>query len=711
MPGLLDPSVNYRGGVLPLLLRTVTDPIDDVSEYEQLEWATPSLLYDPYKHMALTGAMATGAVPLDPKTATAAMVDAPLVGGLLGAVKGIAPDGAVLGANVFHGGPHRWSPEPGYPHGRPRLDKMGTGEGHQEYGWGHYSAEAPGVATAYREGVIDMGEVHRLNDEMSELVKVMDQDSGPGYRNFMSDKGREAAKRYDELMDAREAVVSAPGTLYKLDIPDADVAKYLDWDKPLSEQPKSVREALANMVSVSAADRKQITKEIKAVKARLNDPWVQRSGGTEMKNKLKEQLQELKAVLLDDSLTGEEFYAGAVAGLGGREAASEALRKAGIPGLKYFDGMSRDGGEGTRNYVTWDQDVLDRSKVLERDGVTLGANKSPTAALPGLLSNAAQGRIRNSRVRDRLSEDQQAAIVKAANAAHAERLDLARAVQHYDDKFDLDQILVDADLAVEVDGFVQDGHVYLDNIDIPAGAKEGDILPISAVKKNAEFFFPDGSVRDFDPNPEFPFRSDDFGVELISLDEDGFADIVLRDRGATESRVLSNMIARDEVGTLEGALGHSDHHARAAAFRKVLDELGIEYDTAGREGISSEYLYVPTKFDADGDAVEELLKIRFSDHTRQSGLHEPADYNIADGGYDDAISALNQIVQELSGSKTEMFSNPITAAIPGLLDDQRGLSDFINYSGSDKRQHRGPYKMRGLLGDVLYEATTPDGFI
>ena len=91
---------------------------------------------------------------------------------------------------------------------------------------------------------------------------------------------------------------------------------------------------------------------------------------------------------------------------GSKEAASEALRRAGIPGNKYYDQMSRpgrrtggtyivEGGpmrmafdtmdeakahvkkypqfkqtikdvkkEGTRNYVIWDQDVLDRSKVL-----------------------------------------------------------------------------------------------------------------------------------------------------------------------------------------------------------------------------------------------------------------------------------------------------------------------------------------------------------
>ena len=32
-------------------------------------------------------------------------------------------------AIAWHGTPHVWGPEPGFPHGRPRLDKIGTGEG------------------------------------------------------------------------------------------------------------------------------------------------------------------------------------------------------------------------------------------------------------------------------------------------------------------------------------------------------------------------------------------------------------------------------------------------------------------------------------------------------------------------------------------------------------------------------------------------------
>src|SRR5512139_1388510 len=50
---------------------------------------------------------------------------------------------------VFHGSPHKWLPEEGFSMGRPRLDKIGTGEGAQAYGYGMYFAESPGVARSY----------------------------------------------------------------------------------------------------------------------------------------------------------------------------------------------------------------------------------------------------------------------------------------------------------------------------------------------------------------------------------------------------------------------------------------------------------------------------------------------------------------------------------------------------------------------------------
>jgi hypothetical protein len=103
--GLLgrDPSVAYRGGILPYLVRTVTDPGDDISEYQQLEWAAPGLLYDPVRGMAQTGGMLAGNVPVDPRVMTQTMVDAPLMGGLLASTTGMVPEGAVLGAFAGRG--------------------------------------------------------------------------------------------------------------------------------------------------------------------------------------------------------------------------------------------------------------------------------------------------------------------------------------------------------------------------------------------------------------------------------------------------------------------------------------------------------------------------------------------------------------------------------------------------------------------------------
>jgi len=46
---------------------------------------------------------------------------------------------------------------------------------------------------------------------------------------------------------------------------------------------------------------------------------------------------------------------------------SDYLASKGIPGIKYFDQMSREGKRGTRNLVIFDENLLNRIKVLERN--------------------------------------------------------------------------------------------------------------------------------------------------------------------------------------------------------------------------------------------------------------------------------------------------------------------------------------------------------
>ena len=100
--GLLDndPSVQYRGTILPLLNRAVTDPYDDISEYQQTELAVPGLVYEPVRNMALAGGMLTGRVPYDERILAQAALDTPLLGGLLGTATRSLPEGQVLGAFV-----------------------------------------------------------------------------------------------------------------------------------------------------------------------------------------------------------------------------------------------------------------------------------------------------------------------------------------------------------------------------------------------------------------------------------------------------------------------------------------------------------------------------------------------------------------------------------------------------------------------------------
>ena len=250
--------------------------------------------------------------------------------GMLGSPFAKMPAGA-LGMNVWHGGPNRWAPEPDFPHGRPRLDKIGTGEGAQAYGHGFYSAESDAVASQYRNNIrnIDTGAFDRAGMPPSDwnsanmfAGQYLPQESEKAAAAWGNWTGKEVTP---EIKTAFGEAMGGDAMLYKLDLPDEEVAKYLDWDAPLSEQPEVVRDALAkikNDLPSSALDD-------------LGGDW---------------------SLLFGDDVTGSQFIntLEALRGNTTGSGAEDTLRKAGIPGLKYYDGMSRGSGEGTRNYVTWD---------------------------------------------------------------------------------------------------------------------------------------------------------------------------------------------------------------------------------------------------------------------------------------------------------------------------------------------------------------------
>jgi hypothetical protein len=244
-----------------------------------------------------------------------------------------------LDATVYHGSPHRINNvTPDAPMGRFDMSKVGTGEGAQAYGHGVYLAEKPGTARTYMTAGVDKYDLAANMDKTAEafyeaLEPMSDGSVFAGQlRSKMSrdqfvsafKEGRITAHEFPaSIRNAVEKKLMPPGHFYTVDLPDEHIAKMLDWDAPLSQQPEAVRKALK---SYAVAD--------------------------------------------DASITGGEFYRKLTQEMGAEpEEISAALRAAGIPGIRYLDGNSRTTSfgprdSGTRNFVIFDGDT---AKILNRE--------------------------------------------------------------------------------------------------------------------------------------------------------------------------------------------------------------------------------------------------------------------------------------------------------------------------------------------------------
>jgi len=233
--------------------------------------------------------------------------------------------------DVYHGTPHRFPATEANPLGEFDASKIGTGEGAQAYGHGIYYAESPDVARSYA---------------------TMNQASAPSRASFIrlrdqAPQGSAEWKHYDNL--AKEGL----GSLYKADLPDEIIDRMLDWDKPLSEQPAAVREALLKN-PVVAKEVKRLNAQREALNAqnpkRLSHPVI---------GKLAQK--ETTA----ESLKGQALYE--LLARGNTQAETSAyLKSLGIPGIRYLDAGSRgQGGTATRNFVVFPGEEK-KVRILER---------------------------------------------------------------------------------------------------------------------------------------------------------------------------------------------------------------------------------------------------------------------------------------------------------------------------------------------------------
>jgi hypothetical protein len=264
-------------------------------------------------------------------------------------VMGMMP---MAGITAWHGSPHKFS--------KFDMSKIGTGEGAQAYGHGLYMAENQRVAKEYRDALsaeilVDGKSISNMtNDPMEKALLDAGFDAGKaidnlesaitGYGTGVVDNIRRkgSQKAVDRLKDlkSRNAITQPEGQLYKVDIPDDQIAKMLDWDKPLSEQSSVMTklQSQSNNDAVLAGILKDIDKEGRGV------------GGAKYRG--------------EDLLRDYESY-----GELSQPEISNILQQQGIPGIKYLDGGSRSGGQGTSNFVLFSDEI---AKILERNDQPIG---------------------------------------------------------------------------------------------------------------------------------------------------------------------------------------------------------------------------------------------------------------------------------------------------------------------------------------------------
>lgn len=243
------------------------------------------------------------------------------------------------GAIVWHGSPHKFD--------RFDSSKIGTGEGAQAYGHGLYLAENAAVAKGYIpktahndtvrkfldalpedadfDEVLELVGTGRFTPEQDRVLRALSADDWLGF-DYPSQAISQAYRKslvynFDpspELVDAVRNV----GSLYKVDLPDEHIAKMLDWDKPLSQQSNQVQAFFSNHPRPPGPD-------------------------TTLGEWLRPRVAEGSMIEQD-------------------------LVQAGIPGIRYLDGFSRNsGGQGTSNFVVFpgNENIL---QILERNGQPLG---------------------------------------------------------------------------------------------------------------------------------------------------------------------------------------------------------------------------------------------------------------------------------------------------------------------------------------------------
>lgn len=237
--------------------------------------------------------------------------------------------------SAYHGTPHKVD--------KFSLDKIGTGEGAQAYGWGLYFAANKSIAEKYQKDLSGFDELtlHTskgkkkgalLDDIDLEVAKYLEagERAAGNFKHNIVYYAKQMAKangldavlvRLDEYgRDAKVSYEKNTGNLYSVTF-DVEPEDLLDYDGQITESQKKLIAPIFGEYGMSDS--------VNSILRELSTNAGKRFGGGSDK----------KAALL--------------------------LMQAGIPGLRFLDGNSRSIGEGTHSYVIFDESKI---KITAENG-------------------------------------------------------------------------------------------------------------------------------------------------------------------------------------------------------------------------------------------------------------------------------------------------------------------------------------------------------
>lgn len=272
-----------------------------------------------------------------------------LVGPIGGKALAMVPMPNIGALTAYHGSPHLFN--------KFDMSKIGTGEGAQAWGHGLYFAENPETARSYKSVLRDTNSwnidgvryhgVTSRNDSTAhnwaaKALEVHEGDKKAAIK-WLREENFGIFKDAADILKKAKSVSKDSGNLYTVDIPDEHIDRMLDWDKPLIEQSQHVKDVVDKLAPGLS--------------------WVREDKIGVPKYTLKSGDRVILWRDKPEEIKGSSIYQLLVPGKTPKEA-SETLRQLGIPGIKYLDQGSRIAGDGTRNFVLFDDSI---PKILNRE--------------------------------------------------------------------------------------------------------------------------------------------------------------------------------------------------------------------------------------------------------------------------------------------------------------------------------------------------------